>query len=102
MKKRILTQCKYISVEEGIVEDTVVETQEGIVFVYLPFIEHEFNMPFFEALILSIMKTGPCFIQISPYMAYTCLIGLDPEIPFTLPEMKGISGTDGANYKVIK
>ena len=36
------------------------------------------------------------------YMAYTCLIVLDPEIPFTLPEMKGISGTDGANYKVIK
>ena len=35
-------------------------------------------------------------------MAYTCLIVLDPEIPFTLPEMKGISGTDGANYKVIK
>ena len=36
------------------------------------------------------------------HMAYTCLIVLDPEIPFTLPEMKGISGTDGANYKVIK
>ena len=35
-------------------------------------------------------------------MAYTCLIVLDPEIPFTLPEIKGISGTDGANYKVIK
>ena len=35
-------------------------------------------------------------------MVYTCLIVLDPEIPFTLPEMKGISGTDGANYKVIK
>ena len=35
-------------------------------------------------------------------MAYTCLIVLDPEIPFTLPEMRGISGTDGANYKVIK
>ena len=35
-------------------------------------------------------------------MAYTCLIVLDPEIPFTLPEMKGISGPDGANYKVIK
>ena len=35
-------------------------------------------------------------------MAYTCLIVLDPEIPFTLPEMKGISGTDGASYKVIK
>ena len=35
-------------------------------------------------------------------MAYTCLIVLDPEITFTLPEMKGISGTDGANYKVIK
>ena len=35
-------------------------------------------------------------------MAYTCLIVLDPEMPFTLPEMKGISGTDGANYKVIK
>ena len=35
-------------------------------------------------------------------MAYTCLIVLDPEIPFTLPEMKGISGTDGANYKAIK
>ena len=33
-------------------------------------------------------------------MAYTCLIVLDPEIPFTLPEMKGISHTDGANYKV--
>ena len=31
-------------------------------------------------------------------MAYTCLIVLDPKIPFTLPEMKGISGTDGANY----
>ena len=31
-------------------------------------------------------------------LAYTCLIVLDPEIPFTLPEMKGISGTDGANY----
>ena len=36
------------------------------------------------------------------FMAYTCLIVLDPEIPFTLPEMKGTSGTDGANYKVIK
>ena len=35
-------------------------------------------------------------------MAYTCLIVLDPEVPFTLPEMKGISGTHGANYKVIK
>ena len=35
-------------------------------------------------------------------MPYTCLIILDPEIPFTLPEMKGISGTDGANYLVIK
>ena len=35
-------------------------------------------------------------------MAYTCLIVLDPEIPFTLPEMKGNSGTDGANYKIIK
>ena len=35
-------------------------------------------------------------------MAYTCLIVLDPEIPFTLPQIKGISGTDGANYKVIK
>ena len=35
-------------------------------------------------------------------MAYTCLIVLDPEMPFTLLEMKGISGTDGANYKVIK
>ena len=35
------------------------------------------------------------------HMAYTCLIVLDPEIPFTLPVMKGISGTD-ANYKVIK
>ena len=35
-------------------------------------------------------------------MAYTCLIVLDPEIPFTLPEMKGISGTDGANYKENK
>ena len=35
-------------------------------------------------------------------MAYTCLIVLDPEIPFTLPETKVISGTDGANYKVIK
>ena len=32
------------------------------------------------------------------HMPYTCLIVLDPEIPFTLPEMKGISGTDGANY----
>ena len=32
----------------------------------------------------------------------TRLIVLDPEMPFTLPEMKGISGTDGANYKVIK
>ena len=31
-------------------------------------------------------------------MAYTCLIVLDPEMPFTLPEMKGISGTDGAHY----
>ena len=30
-------------------------------------------------------------------MAYTCLIVLDPEIPFTLPEMKGISGTNGAH-----
>ena len=36
------------------------------------------------------------------HMSYTCLIVLDPEIPFTLPEMKGISGTDGANYNVIK
>ena len=35
-------------------------------------------------------------------MAYTCLIVLDPKVPFTLPEMKGISGTDGAYYKVIK
>ena len=35
-------------------------------------------------------------------MANTCLIVLDPEMPFTLPEMKGISGTDGENYKVIK
>ena len=35
-------------------------------------------------------------------MAFTCLIVLDPEMPFTLPEMKGISGTDGANYSVIK
>ena len=32
------------------------------------------------------------------HMAYTCLIVLDPEIPFYLPEMKGKSGTDGANY----
>ena len=32
------------------------------------------------------------------FMAYTCLIVLDPEIPFTLPEIKGISGTDGAHY----
>ena len=32
----------------------------------------------------------------------TRLIVLDPEIPFTVPEMKGISGTVGANYKVIK
>ena len=31
-------------------------------------------------------------------MAYTCLIVLDPEIPFTLPEIKGISGTDSAYY----
>ena len=36
------------------------------------------------------------------FMVYTCLIVLDPEKPFTLPEMKGISGTDGAKYKVIK
>ena len=35
-------------------------------------------------------------------MPYTCLIVFDPEIPFTLPEMKGNSGTDGANYRVIK
>ena len=35
-------------------------------------------------------------------MAYTCLIVLGPEISFTLPEIKGISGTDGAIYKVIK
>ena len=35
-------------------------------------------------------------------MPYTCLIVLDPEIPFTLPEIKGNSGTDGANYRVIK
>ena len=35
-------------------------------------------------------------------MACTRLIVLDPEIPFTLPQIKGISGTDGANYKVIK
>ena len=35
-------------------------------------------------------------------MAYTCLIVLDPEIPFTLPEMKGISGIDCGNYKLIK
>ena len=34
-------------------------------------------------------------------MAYMAHV-LDPEIPFTLPEMKGISGTDGANYKVIR
>ena len=33
---------------------------------------------------------------------YTCLIVLYPEIPFILPEMKGNSGTDGANYRVIK
>ena len=39
---------------------------------------------------------------ICAFMAYTCLIVLDPEIPFTLPETKGISGTDGANYKVIR
>ena len=42
------------------------------------------------------------FKKIAFFMAYTCLIVLDPEIPFTLPAMKGISGTDGANYKVIK
>ena len=35
-------------------------------------------------------------------MAYTCLNVLDSEIPFTPPEMKGVSGTDGANYKAIK
>ena len=35
-------------------------------------------------------------------IAYTPLIVLDPEIPFTLPEMKGISGTDGAHNRVIK
>ena len=38
----------------------------------------------------------------SLHMANTCLIVLDPEKPFTRPEIKGISGTDGANYKVIK
>ena len=32
----------------------------------------------------------------------TRLIVLDPEIPFILPQMKGNSGTDGANYRVIK
>ena len=41
-------------------------------------------------------------IVFDKFMACTCLIVLDPEIPFTLPQIKGISGTDGANYKVIK
>ena len=47
------------------------------------------------------LSAGPHSEQ-NDTMAYTCLIVLDPEIPFTLPEMKGISGTDGANYEVIK
>ena len=37
-----------------------------------------------------------------PYIAYTSLIVFDPEIPFTLPEMIGISGSDGAHYRVMK
>ena len=41
-------------------------------------------------------------LNLGIFIGYTPLIVLDPELPFTLPEMKVFSGTDGANYMVIK
>ena len=50
-------------------------------------------------LIVGICTLGLCSKQNhGVHMSYC----LDLEIPFTLPEMKDISGTDGENYKVIK
>ena len=48
------------------------------------------------------MKFHQSSMEFHEIIAYTPLIVLDPELPSTLPEMKGIMGTDGASYMVIK